>query len=64
MVYATLSATPFKKPLNPSPSRTIPPTATSIKNTDIWYKLTLEIELYLLHTNMEKALKQQLIGVT
>ena len=62
MVYAALSATPFEKPLNPGLEPRIPSNSTVIEKTVIRYKFTLETELYLLHTNMDKAPKQQLMG--
>ena len=62
MVYAALSATPFEKPLNPGLAPRIPPNSTVIEQTVIQYKFTLETELYLLHTNMYKSLKKQLMG--
>ena len=62
MVYAALSATPFEKPLNPGLAPRIPPNSTAIEQTVIRYKFTLETELYLLHTNMYKSLKKQLMG--
>ena len=62
MVYATLSETPFNKPLNPSLEPSIPPNSTGIDQTSILYNFTLETELYLFHTNIDRALKQQLMG--
>ena len=62
MLYAALSATPFEKPLNPGLAPRIPPNSTIIEQTVIRYKFTLETELYLLHTNIDKTLKQQLMG--
>ena len=61
-VYATLSATPFDKPINPGMELMIPLKSTGIYQTSIRYNLNLETELYLLHTNMEKSLKQKLMG--
>ena len=58
MVYAALSATPFEKSLNPGLAPRIPPNSTIIEQTVIRYKFTLETELYLLHTNMDKSLKK------
>ena len=62
IVYATLSATPFDKPINPGMELMIPLKSTGIYQTSIRYNLNLETELYLLHTNMEKSLKQKLMG--
>ena len=62
MLYAALSATPFEKSLNPGLAPRIPPNSTIIEQTVIRYKFTLETELYLLHTNIDKAPKQQLMG--
>ena len=42
---------------------TIPPKSTGIKQTALRYKFTLETKLYTLHQNMDKAPKQQLLGV-
>ena len=42
---------------------TIPPNTTGINQTAIRYKLTLETELYMIHKNMAKDLKQQLLVV-
>ena len=62
MVYETLSETPFNKPLNSSLEPRIPPNSTGIDQTSIRYNFTLETELYLFHTNIDRALKQQLMG--
>ena len=62
MVYAALSSTTFEKHLNPGLVPRIPPNSTGIEQTVIQYKFTPETELYLLHTNMDKAPKQQLMG--
>ena len=55
-VYATLSAIAFIKSANPGPD------STGIKQTAIQYKFTLDTELYSLLQNMDKSLKQQLLG--
>ena len=47
----------------PGTGTTIPPNATGIKHNVIRYKLTLDMELYMLPKNTEKALEQQLLGV-
>ena len=56
MVYATLFTTPFEKLPHPGPAPNIPSNATIIKHIAIQYKFALYTELYLLHTNMYKAL--------
>ena len=61
-VYATLSVTALTKPANPGPAPSIPTNTTSIKQTAIRYKFALDTELYTLLQNMDKALKQQLLG--
>ena len=61
-VYATLSATPFTRTANPSLAPAIPTNTTDIEQTTIWYRFTLKTELYTLLQNMDKALKQQLLG--
>ena len=60
-VYATLSVTSFTKPANLGPAPSVPKNSTGIKQTAIWYKFTLDTELYSLLQNMDKALKQQLL---
>ena len=62
-VYATLSPTPFVKPANSGPTPAILMNTTNIKQTAIRYRFTLKTELYMLLQNMDKSLKQQLLGV-
>ena len=62
-VYATLSPTQFVNPPNQGPTLAIPPNATSIKENASRHKFTLEMGIYMLHQNMDKALKQHLLGV-
>ena len=62
-MYMNLYVTTFEKPINPGPAHTILPNATGTEQTSICHKLTLEKEIYLLHTNMEKSLKQQCLRV-
>ena len=61
-VYATLSTTSLTKSANPGPVPLIPKNSTGIKQTSIWYKFILDTELYSLLQNMDKSLKQQLLG--
>ena len=61
-MYATLSATAFTKPSNPDPAPSILANAAVIEHTAIWYKFTLDTELYSLLQNMDKSLKQHLLG--
>ena len=61
-VYVNLYATAFTKTSNPGPAPSIPPNATRIEQTAIWYKFTLDKELYYLLQNMDKALNKQLLG--
>ena len=61
-VYSTLSSTSFIKPASPGPKTTIPTNINSIKQTAIQYKLIHNTDIYTLHQNMDKALKQQLLG--
>ena len=62
MVYATLYTTAFIKPANPGLVPVILTNTTGIKQTAIWYNFTLDTELYLFLRNMDKALKQHLMG--
>ena len=39
------------------------PNTAGIEQTTIRYKFSLETEIYILHQNMDKALKQQLLVV-
>ena len=61
-VYANLSATYVMKPSNPGPEPLIPTETTRVEQTTTRYKLTLDTELYTLLHNLDKALKQQLLG--
>ena len=54
-VYANLSATSFIKPANPGLALEITTNITSIEQTSIPYKFTLDTELHKLLHNMDKA---------
>ena len=63
MVYTTLSATTFVKIPNPGPTPMIPPNTTGIQKTSIKYQINLETKIYMIHKNMDKDLKHQLLAL-
>ena len=63
MVYTTLSATTVVKIPNSGPTPIIPTNTTGIQKATIKYKFNLETELYMIHQNIDKDLKQQILGV-
>ena len=63
MVYMALSATAFVKIPNLGPTPMIPTNTTGIQKTATKYKFNLEMELYMIHQKIDKALKQHLLGV-
>ena len=58
----TLSVILFMTIANPGPAPAIPTNTTGIEQTAIWYKFTLDTELYTLLQNMDKSHKKNILG--